>query len=89
MVLHGEADVILPDLKGGKQRQRLKKGDCVYYPAQFAHTIEGVSSEPVNYLMLKWLADPSGVKEPLGFQRFGGVSSAVAGRVRQVRLLSW
>ena len=70
MVLHGEADIILPDLKGDKQRQRLRKGECVYYPAQFAHTIEGVSSEPVNYLMLKWLADPSGAEEPIGFQRW-------------------
>lgn len=70
MILHGEANVILPDLDGELQQQRLQKGDCVYYPAQFPHTIEGVSSEPVNYLMLKWIADPSGCKAPMGFRRW-------------------
>ncbi|MEM7164407.1 MAG: cupin domain-containing protein [Planctomycetota bacterium] len=70
MVLSGSADVVLPDLAEDQQRQRLSVGDCVYYPANFAHTLEGVGDEPVNYLMLKWLADPTECTDPLGFQRF-------------------
>lgn len=70
MVLHGEADVILPDLAEGQQRKRLAKGDCVYYPAQFTHTIEGVSENPVNYLMLKWQSASSCSAEPSGFRQW-------------------
>lgn len=68
-MLEGEAEVVLPDLPADRQRQRLRRGDLVYYPAQFAHTLEGVSARPVNYLMLKWLTDPTGASHPLGFER--------------------
>ena len=56
MIMHGAADVILPSL-GKNHRVRLQAGEFVYYPAHFLHTIEGVSAEGCNYLMLKWYND--------------------------------
>jgi hypothetical protein len=69
LVLSGEADVILPQLPPGQDRQRLTAGECVYYPAQFPHTIESAGSAPANYLMLKWVGDPTGNASPLPFLR--------------------
>jgi quercetin dioxygenase-like cupin family protein len=56
MLLNGEVDLLLPDLPSvnGAQRKRLNAGEFVYYPAQFAHTLETVSRQPANYLMFKW-----------------------------------
>lgn len=70
IVLSGEADVILPALAGADARQRLRAGDGVYYPAHFPHTLEGTGDAPVNYLMIKWIGDPTGASAPLGFRRF-------------------
>lgn len=49
ILLSGEADLLLPD-----RRMRLKAGQLVYYPAQFAHTLEATSNAPASYLMFKW-----------------------------------
>ena len=56
LMLDGEADLLLPDLaeSGKEHRVRLKPGQFVYYPANFAHTLRTVSKEPANYLMFKW-----------------------------------
>jgi mannose-6-phosphate isomerase-like protein (cupin superfamily) len=59
LLLSGEVDIILPALKGalGDQSKRLQPGHCVYYPANFPHTLETISEEPANYLMFKWRKD--------------------------------
>jgi quercetin dioxygenase-like cupin family protein len=49
ILLSGEADLLLPD-----RRMRLKAGQLVYYPAQFAHTLQTTSDAPASYLMFKW-----------------------------------
>ncbi len=52
LVLAGEIDLILPKEKNN--RQRMKAGDFVYYPAGFPHSLEAAGTVPANYLMLKW-----------------------------------
>jgi len=50
MVLSGEIDTILPDLKGNNRR-RVTAGQFVYYPAHFSHTLKTTGEAPANYLM--------------------------------------
>jgi quercetin dioxygenase-like cupin family protein len=72
IVLAGEVDVILPDTapsRGGNDRHRLRAGEFVYYPSNFSHTLETVSTEPANYLMFKWQTD--GVEPAAGALAFG------------------
>jgi len=58
VILSGEVDIILKDNHVPTQpffhRQRLRKNDFVYYPANFAHSLETISEEPANYLMFRW-----------------------------------
>jgi MoaA/NifB/PqqE/SkfB family radical SAM enzyme/mannose-6-phosphate isomerase-like protein (cupin superfamily) len=54
LVLFGEVDVVMPDLPGLKKTLRLGRGQFVYYPVGFSHTIQTVSLMPSNYLMFKW-----------------------------------
>lgn len=68
LLLSGEVDLILPDARD--VRQRLKSGEFVYYPTNFAHTIQTVSEDPANYLMLRWCADPTGIGSQISFGRF-------------------
>jgi mannose-6-phosphate isomerase-like protein (cupin superfamily) len=72
LLLAGEVDLILPDAPSspGNPRTRLQPGQLVYYPAQFAHTLEAVSEEPANYLMFKWRADAVEATSRLPFGRF-------------------
>ncbi|MCA9395293.1 MAG: cupin domain-containing protein [Candidatus Omnitrophica bacterium] len=56
VLLDGELDVILPELKGtGGKNRRLKVGGFLYYPADFPHTIRTVSDVPAKYVMFKWI----------------------------------
>lgn len=69
VVLQGEAEVVLPEIPEEKgRRKRLKRGDFVYYPAHFQHTIVGAGQQPVNYLMFKWFNDYPSPIEQLPFQ---------------------
>lgn len=56
LLLSGEVDIILPDAtdQGGKVRRRLKAGEFVYYPRNFAHTLQTAGESAANYLMFKW-----------------------------------
>lgn len=72
MVLHGEADAILPELDATSPRRRLRPGDFVYYPPHFQHTLEGVGDGPVNYLMMKWYNPTSGPLQQLAFGKYNG-----------------
>jgi quercetin dioxygenase-like cupin family protein len=77
LLLSGEVDLILPglDREGQDSRRRLRRGEFVYYPSYFAHTLETMSVDPANYLMLKWQGQKAGIKSQLGFGRYdsGGV----------------
>jgi len=66
----GEADLLLPDLdpSGAEHRVRLRPGEFVYYPAQFAHTLQAVGDTPANYLMFKWYSEPISGSEELGYR---------------------
>ena len=60
LLLAGEIDLIVPDCppERGGDRHRLKPGQFVYYPAEYAHTLETVSEGAANYFMLKWCSHP-------------------------------
>jgi quercetin dioxygenase-like cupin family protein len=68
LLLAGELDLTLPS-EGG--RHRLTPGEFAYYPSGFPHTLETVSDEPANYLILKWRADAVSRDQPLPYQCFG------------------
>jgi ectoine hydroxylase-related dioxygenase (phytanoyl-CoA dioxygenase family)/quercetin dioxygenase-like cupin family protein len=72
LLLAGEVDLLLPDEQAptGDQRKRLRPGQFVYYPARFAHTLQAVSEDPANYMMLKWHTDASETDSPLHFGHF-------------------
>jgi quercetin dioxygenase-like cupin family protein len=79
LVLAGEVDVILPDTAdaAGNDRHRLKRGQFVYYPSNFAHTLETVSTEPANYIMFKWDTDSRETgTSPLKFGQFDALPAA-------------
>jgi uncharacterized cupin superfamily protein len=52
LLLSGEVDALLP--LEGKPRLPLRRGDFVYYPADYPHTLEVTGQEPASYLMFKW-----------------------------------
>ena len=84
-MLAGEVDVILPDMaaaQAANDRRRLAAGQFVYYPSNFAHTLETVSTEPANYLMFKWQTDASEPGEPLGFGQFDAIDRSETSRRR-------
>ncbi|HEX7251820.1 MAG TPA: phytanoyl-CoA dioxygenase family protein, partial [Thermoanaerobaculia bacterium] len=70
VVLAGEVELLLPDAPGFDGR--LRPGELVYYPAEFAHTLRTVGKEPAQYLMWKWRDEkrPSPPGPPLSFGRF-------------------
>jgi quercetin dioxygenase-like cupin family protein len=72
LLLAGEVDLLLPDdqTAGDSRRRRLKAGQCVYYPASFAHTLETTSEAPAHYLMFRWQADSLMPSSTLAFGRF-------------------
>lgn len=71
LLLAGEVDLLLPDLaRDQNARVRMKAGQFVYYPADFAHSLETVSEEPANYLMFRWWAGGASGGKVLGHGRF-------------------
>jgi len=72
LLLSGEIDIILPQglSPDENQRRRLKQGEFVYYPSQFAHTLETMGKEPADYLMFKWYADSINDEAPIGFGHY-------------------
>jgi len=91
VLLSGEVDVLLPQARGlyGDERHPLQPGEFVYYPAHFPHTLRTTSVEPANYLMFKWLADPTGATSPLGFHHLSTRDPAAgpAGEPYRTRIL--
>lgn len=72
LLLQGEVDLIVFDEKTGKNNLRIrrKSGQCVYYPANFAHTLQTVSDEPANYLMFRWIGVSKKTHASLSFTQF-------------------
>ncbi len=86
LLLEGEVDLILPDLgeEEDEQRIRLRPGQFVYYPAHFAHTLEGVSEIPANYLMFKWYSHPpSSASEILRYRLCDGLDRRVESDIEE------
>jgi quercetin dioxygenase-like cupin family protein len=77
-VLDGEVDVILPDIADatGNDRHRLKRGQFVYYPSNFAHTLETVSEPAASYMMFKWNTDSREPGAPMQFGLFDALPTA-------------
>lgn len=57
VVLSGAAEITYDDV-GSRHIHRVGPGDVSYYPAGRAHTLRGLGSAPVEYLMLKWVGAP-------------------------------
>jgi len=71
LLLDGEIEIVLPDnADEEEQRQRIKAGECFYYPAGYTHTLKTVSKEPANYLMFKWHSHVRPTPEQLSFCKF-------------------
>ena len=88
LVLSGEAEITVPDLDVDRAkdgvRLRMRPGQFVYYPANFAHTLRTVSEEPANYLMFRWRSG-SGAGPPLAFGRFDALTPVAAAQERGFR----
>jgi quercetin dioxygenase-like cupin family protein len=56
IVLDGEVEIIVPEnrTRGGRERIHLDRGDFVYYPSLFFHTLEATGDGPATYLMYRW-----------------------------------
>lgn len=69
VVLEGAVDVILPEFgdQESPYRKRLTTGQFVYYPAFFTHTIEGISTQPANYLMIKWYNEVNPTRDQIPY----------------------
>jgi MoaA/NifB/PqqE/SkfB family radical SAM enzyme/quercetin dioxygenase-like cupin family protein len=67
MLLSGEVDLLLPDLQtpAGNGRTPLRPGQFVYYPSNYAHTLQTTSEVPANYLMFRWSAGSKLTRSPL------------------------
>ena len=80
VMLDGEVDLVLPDRKasGEDSRVRLRAGEFVYYPANFAHTLQTVSNNPANYVMFKWFTKHVQRGTPLLYGQFDAVDNALS-----------
>lgn len=61
LILSGSVDLLIPDIDSNNEIKniRLEKGQCVYYPSFFAHSLKTISKPPANYLMFKWCNKPA------------------------------
>jgi quercetin dioxygenase-like cupin family protein len=86
LLLAGEIDIILPDLHVPEedQRKRLQPGQFVYYPAQFAHTLQTMSEDPANYLMFRWYNnDATKIDLSLAFGHFNVIDPVENSEVKE------
>jgi len=72
LLLTGEVELLLPTIQAsdGSQYRHLKSGQFVYYPSNFAHTLQTTSETPATYLMFKWHAGVKKKKSELAFRHF-------------------
>ena len=87
IVLSGEIDIILKDRHASAQpgfyRKRLQKYDFVFYPANFAHSLETISEEPANYLMFRWRGPSAFKNNLLDFCCFNAVPIRETANIKQ------
>jgi uncharacterized cupin superfamily protein len=66
LLLTGEVELVFSET----ERAGLRPGEFVYYPANFAHTLQTTSAEPATYVMFKWRGEQVGADSPLPYGRF-------------------
>jgi quercetin dioxygenase-like cupin family protein len=56
IMLSGKLEVLLqhPENEPTEKKERIERGDFIYYNAFQPHTIHNVGTEPATYLMFKW-----------------------------------
>ncbi|HAV12299.1 MAG TPA: hypothetical protein DCX06_02220, partial [Opitutae bacterium] len=70
IVLRGEATLRYDDPQGKLAQRICTAGAGIYYPTFHRHTIYNHTTEPLIYLMFKWVGAGSQSKEPLSLQTF-------------------
>lgn len=72
ILLSGNLNIMLPDrLSPDKIKSiPIEKGQFIYYPSYFAHTLQTTSREHANYLMFKWYTGLKNTASVLTFSRF-------------------
>jgi quercetin dioxygenase-like cupin family protein len=69
VVLSGTPTLVLQDPATGRQvTEIVRRGDLIYYPENFGHTIRNDGAEPATYLMFKWWEPSTVRKEILGIE---------------------
>jgi mannose-6-phosphate isomerase-like protein (cupin superfamily) len=78
LVIDGEAELIIGRDSDGSEvrREKMQRGDFVYYPAFQYHTISNASARPVTYLMFKWMGTPHEVESPQHLLLHRGAATA-------------
>lgn len=66
-IVAGKADLMAEDAKGSGIMERFpaKPGDFIYHPANWRHTYENRSDQPVVCAIFKWISDEYHVEETL------------------------
>ena len=72
LVLGGEVELVFSET----ERNHLRAGELVYYPVDFAHTLQTVSAEPATYVMFKWSGERAGSDSSLPFGCFETVTGS-------------
>ncbi|MHB1347688.1 MAG: cupin domain-containing protein [Candidatus Humimicrobiaceae bacterium] len=72
ILLSGSLDLIVPDGSSADiiKSVLIEKGQFIYYPSYFTHTIQGAGMENANYLVIKWHAELKNNSSNLTFGRF-------------------
>jgi mannose-6-phosphate isomerase-like protein (cupin superfamily) len=67
-ILDGEAEIVIAESQddANPRRERMSRGDLVYYPSGQFHTIQCVGDRPVSYFMYRWNAALHADEEALG-----------------------
>jgi uncharacterized cupin superfamily protein len=78
LLLAGEVDLLLAGDRAAEEvrRRRLCPGQFVYYPANFAHTLQTAGEVPASYLMFKWRARYEENDDTLAFDLFDMLDTA-------------
>jgi quercetin dioxygenase-like cupin family protein len=92
LLLSGELDLIIRDRENAlaEKRTRIKPNQVVFYPVDFAHTIQTTSQKPANYIMLKWQGKSISKDSTLAFglfDLFDSASDSKNGQGRASRLV--
>jgi len=86
VVLCGSADIIFSknSKDGPLKRERIQKGQCVYYSSFHNHTIYNPGTAPVTYLIFKWNSNNIHKVETLRTKVFSLKSNCITESVRNL-----